>query len=130
MSSNTQRTLAALRDLGRDCGIVERFNPYGGHFGVRQDLFGFIDIVAIDPKDGIIGVQSCGQSYAAHAHKICESCEAIVKRWLKFARIELWGWRKVKLKRGGKAIRWKPRVGEVALLDSSLKIIEKALVHA
>ena len=28
--SNTQRTLRALRQEGYICGMVERFNPYGG----------------------------------------------------------------------------------------------------
>ena len=40
----TQRTLLTLRDPGMVYGIVERFNPYAGSHGLRQDLFGCIDI--------------------------------------------------------------------------------------
>ena len=36
--SPTQRTLKAMREQGRLCGIVEKFQQYGGKFGVRQDL--------------------------------------------------------------------------------------------
>jgi hypothetical protein len=38
--SPTQRTLRALRDQGRICGIVERWNQFVGPHGIRQDLFG------------------------------------------------------------------------------------------
>ena len=106
----TQRTLKAQRDMGRLCDMVERFNPYGGEFGTRHDLFGFIDIIAVDCKEGIIGVQSCGQAFSEHVHKMTEECHQKMYLWLRCAKVELWGWRKVKLKRGGKAERWKPRV--------------------
>ena len=68
--SPTQRTLKANKDLHRDCGIVERWQQYGGKFGIRQDLFGFIDIIAIDPEQGIVGIQSTGQDWAGHVTKI------------------------------------------------------------
>lgn len=31
--------------------------------------------------------------------------------------LELWAWRKVKAKRGGKAMVWRPRIVEVTLKD-------------
>ena len=109
--SPTQRTLRELRQLGRVCGIVERFNAHAGPFGVRQDLFGFIDIIALDPERGIVGVQSCGQSHAAHKRKILEERNQEALEWLKCGgTIELWSWTKRKLKRGGKALRWVPRI--------------------
>ena len=108
MTSPTQRTLKWLRDKGRTCGIVERFNHYGGEFGIRQDLFNFIDIIAIDPVDGIIGVQSCGQAFSEHVKKM--TANDVLPLWLKFAKVELIGWRKVVLRRGGSAVRWTPRV--------------------
>ena len=120
--SNTQRTLRALRQEGYICGIVERFNPYAGvilptgkRSGIRQDLFGFIDIVAIKPI-GICGIQSCGQSFADHDRKILENEFAL--EWLKAGgSIELWGWRKLKKKRGGKLMVWKPRLKTYKLDD-------------
>lgn len=108
--SPTQRTLAAMRDGGRLCGIVERFNPHAGPFGIRQDLFGFIDIICIDPVEGIVAIQSCGQDISGHVKKLTEERNENMFEWLKYAPVELWGWRKVKLKRGGKAMRWMPRV--------------------
>ena len=48
--SPTQRTIRALRDQGLVCGIVERFNPHVGPHGIRQDLFGCLDIIALDPE--------------------------------------------------------------------------------
>lgn len=122
--SNTQRTLRALRQEGYLCGMVERFNPYAGvmlptgrRSGIRQDLFGFIDIVAIKPI-GICGIQSCGSDFKKHDLKILEN--EFAPEWLKAGgSIELIGWRKIKLKRGGKAMRWAPRIKVYTLEDFS-----------
>ncbi len=113
--SPTQRTLRSLRQEGYIVGIVERFNPYAGKFGITQDLFGIIDIIAIK-HDAICGIQSCGQAFAAHNRKILESEFAV--EWLKVGgHLELWGWRKVKLKKDGVAMRWRPRVRVYGLKD-------------
>ena len=125
--SPTQRTLAALRHEGRVCAIVEKFNPFGGPIspktgkrtGIRQDLFGFIDIIVLDPTRGIGGIQSTGQGFSERLNKLLNS-EATenVLEWLKAGGfIELWGWRKIKLARGGKATRWMPRIREVLTED-------------
>jgi len=117
----TQRTLKAMREQGRICGIVEKFNTHVGKFGIRQDLFGFIDIIAIDPVDGIIAIQSCGSSISAHVKKLLEERNDIVYEWLKFSKLELWGWRQVKLNRGGIAMRWHPRVIDIFInLDNEI----------
>src|SRR5574343_1299756 len=109
----TQRTLRELRQRGCICGIVERFNHYAGPFGVRQDLFGFIDIIALYPE-GICAIQSCGQAFSEHDKKIRDNENA--PEWIKTGGIiELWGWRKIKLKRGGKAERWAPRLKRYSL---------------
>lgn len=44
-----------MRTDGWECAIVEKWNPFAR---VRQDLFGFIDIVCICPYRGILGVQT------------------------------------------------------------------------
>jgi hypothetical protein len=75
----TQRTLAYLRGLGATAAVTERWNPYAH---VRQDLFGFIDLLALFPPGsqpptfsaGIYGVQcTTGTNHAAHSVKIAQS---------------------------------------------------------
>ena len=120
--SPTQRTLKAMREQGRLCAIVEKFNSHVGEFGIRIDAFGFIDILAIDATDGIIAIQSCGQAFSEHVRKLTEERNENMYEWLKHAKCELWGWRKTKLKRGGKAMRWKPRIADFTL-DKDNKIV-------
>jgi hypothetical protein len=110
--SPTQRTLRALREQGLVCAIVEKWNPYGGPFGIRQDLFGIIDILALDPRRGVVGVQSTGQDFAGHFRKLTEEKAQECLDWLTTpgTALELWAWRKVKAQRGGKALIWQPRV--------------------
>lgn len=119
--SPTQRTLRALREIGRIVANTEKWviNPRHPGGGFRKDLFGFIDVEALDPERGIIGIQSCGSNFAGHYKKITDSeCTENVIEWLKCGgKLELWGWRKVKLNRGGKAMRWKPRIQEITLED-------------
>ena len=119
----TQRTLRALREQGRVCAIVERWNQHVGPHGVRQDLFGIIDVLALDPERGVVGVQSCGENFAAHERLMLEERAQACIDWLSTpgTALELWGWRKVKLKRGGKAMRWQPRMREFTLADFSLE---------
>ena len=123
MTSHTQRTLAALRKSGLVPAVVERWNPHaprpGGGRGIRQDLFGCIDILALDPAGGpILAVQSTGQDYAGHMRKLLGERRAMVRLWLLSGNaLELWAWRKVKVKRGGKAKRWAPRIRVLSLSD-------------
>lgn len=119
-NKNTQRTIKYLREQGMIVDITERFISRPGIHGIRKDLFGFIDLIALDPAGpAIIGVQSCGQDYQEHYRKITDS--EITKNtiaWLKSGgKIELWAWRKVKLKRGGKAMVWRPRITEITLAN-------------
>ena len=110
--TNTSRTLKYLRDLGYTAGMVERYLSFAHK---RVDLFSVIDLIAIKPNE-ILGVQSCGQAFSEHKNKLLN--EEGTKKWLE-AGGGLWiiGWRKLKLKRGGKAIRWKPRIYQFSILD-------------
>jgi len=117
--SPTQRTLRALRNRGLVCEIVEKFNCYAGSFGQRKDLFGIIDIIALSP-DGVIGIQSCGNSFSEHYRKILES-EYLVD-WLNTpgTSLELWAWRKCKRKldKGySEKLYWTPRTRIITLED-------------
>ena len=117
--SPTSRTLEYLRSLGWVVDKVEQFNPHAGKFGQRKDMFGFGDLIAMG-EGSIIAVQSCGQAFSAHHKKITEDeyVAPNARLWLKNGgRLLLVGWRKVKLKRGGKAMRWQPRLKEYTLED-------------
>lgn len=100
--------------------VVEKWNQHVGPHGIRQDLYGFIDVLAIEPGEvGCLGVQ-CGStgSMAGHIRKITEDCYENARRFLLAQnRLEVWEWRKVKVKRGGKAMRWAPRIRELTLED-------------
>lgn len=115
----TQRTLRELRAQGRVCAVVEKWNQHVGPHGIRQDLFGIIDVLALDPQRGVVGVQSCGENFAAHERKFLNECAQECIDWLSTpgTALELWGWRRVKLKRGGAATRWSPRIREFMLAD-------------
>lgn len=108
-----------MRNEGRLCGSVEKWNPHVGPHGIRQDLFGFIDLISLDPARGIIGVQCCaGSGFSAHIRKILEERIQEAKEWLICGgRVEVWGWRKIKKKRGGKAMIWDPRYKEITMED-------------
>jgi hypothetical protein len=117
--SPTSRTLKYIRSQGWVVDTVERFNPYAGKFGQRKDMFGFGDLIAM-AENSIIAIQSCGQAFAAHDKKILEDPEVAphARMWLECGgRLMLISWRKLKLKRGGKAMRWTPRIKEYKIED-------------
>ena len=113
--SPTQRTLKALRDQGFVCGMVERWQAQSG---VRQDLFGFIDIICMTDA-GVLAVLSTGTAFSEHYKKITHDCAIHARQWIQMpnARLQLWGWRKVKKVRGGKQMVYRPRVHEFSLQD-------------
>jgi len=86
--SPTQRSKAYLENAGYLVAITERWNP---HARVRQDLFGFIDMLAV--KEGeILGVQTTSRSnMSARARKIAEheNVAAVRKAGM---RLEVHGW--------------------------------------
>ena len=118
--SNTQRTLKELRDQGLPCQIVEQFVKRAnmGH-GIRRDLFGIIDIIAVGgPARRIIGIQSTGVSFSEHKKKILEEKPQEALDWLKAGgQLWLWGWYKKKVKRGGKAEVWAYKEYKFTLAD-------------
>jgi hypothetical protein len=57
--SPTQQALKHYRALGYTLAITERWNPFAK---VRQDLFGFIDLVAMKAGEPIIAIQATSSS--------------------------------------------------------------------
>ena len=106
----TRRTLQMLRKQGATVAVVEKFNP-GAR--VRQDLFGCIDIVALEPgQSGVLGIQATTTSnMAARRHKIALEPRAAL--WMACGnRLQIIGW----AKRGprGKRKVWQASVENVA----------------
>lgn len=96
--------------------VVEKWNAFAGAHGQRKDVWGFGDLLAVEPgEQGAMLIQCCaGSGYSEHAHKIADECGEAAATWLRAGnRIELHAWRRVKLKRGGLAMRWTPRVATV-----------------
>ena len=83
-----------------------------GKFGIRQDLFGFIDMIAVIPGRGIVGVQSTGPSgFSSHKNDIIKKYKDNALTWLAAGGfIELWSWKKEPIKPGARMERWKPRI--------------------
>ena len=122
--SPTSRTLNYLRAAGYLCDIVERWikmptHPAGGY---RKDFLGFGDIIAITDNE-ILAVQSCGVSFSQHCKDIITN-ENVIKWLAPRRKIMVIGWRKLKLKRGGKAMRWHPRIAKITLEQGELKVNE------
>lgn len=119
MASSMSRTLKALREMGCKCEVVEHWNPYVKPHGIRQDLFNIIDIIALDKKLGVVGVQVCGSDFAEHIKKMTVDNRQDSIDWLQTPGtvLELWGWCKLKKKRGGKQMVWRPRIRRITLED-------------
>lgn len=105
----TKRTLDALRKEGWLVAVVERWNP---HAKIRQDLFGFIDVLAI--RDGVtLAVQACaGSGHSKRREKILAEPRAAA--WCRGDRfLEIWSWSQ----RGerGKRKVWTPRIEPITL---------------
>ena len=131
MTSHLQRTIKEQKALNRICGIVERFchnNKVGP--GIRSDLFGLFDLVAMHPRQGIIGIQACGNDFAAHYRKITETNAENAIMWLASGQgrthIEIWSWRKILKQRGGKQRVWSSRVRRITYNDFKGKLNEDA----
>jgi hypothetical protein len=90
-TSPTQLSLDFLRKLGYTCAITEHWNSFAK---IRQDLFGFIDILAL--ADGrVIGVQTTSYSnLSSRVNKIMEhtNTPAVRKAGIQ---ILVHGWRKI-----------------------------------
>ena len=107
-TSPSARALAECRKRDWPCGIVERYCSFTKR---RHDLFGCIDLVALDDKMGALGIQvTSGANHAKRVQKTLE--EPRILRWLqKGNRFEVWSY----AKRGaaGKRKLWQLRIEAV-----------------
>lgn len=88
------RTLKLLRSEGKVADVSERWNSFTNQ---RKDLFGFIDIVCLDPTNKQTwGVQCTSTgNISARIKKICTECKDNALAWLNAGNyIEVIGWSK------------------------------------
>lgn len=73
--------------------VAEKWNP---HARIRQDLFGFIDLIVLDGLGGPLAVQATSASnHASRVRKIQEERAEAAQAWLDAGgRIEVWSFRK------------------------------------
>ena len=90
MTSPTQLSRKRLKETGWTSEITEHWNSFAK---IRQDLFGFGDILAMRPPTALI-IQTTTQSHVAERRakiqKIPEALMALACGIL----VEVWGWEK------------------------------------
>lgn len=119
--THLQRTTEILRDQDLKYWKVEYNNTWAGK---KVDLFHIIDLLVLD--GGFLGIQVCGTDWMPHVRKLTDEYQENTCDWLKSGgRIELWGWRKVKKKRGGRLMIWKPRIADIVLVGDRLYLEER-----
>ncbi len=96
------RTADVWRERGYSFEIVEHYNAFAGR---KNDLFGFIDALAVGP-DGIVGVQMTSKSHMSERMKKAQGAPAY-RNWLASgARFVVMGWEKNKSGRYEFVERW------------------------
>ena len=113
--SPTARTLKQLRDDGWLCQVVEHWNSFAK---IRQDLFGFIDILAV--REGqTLGIQVTTESNAAARRSKMLDTESHLRAFLRGGNlVQLWTWQKRKS-------RWRYRVRRFIENGSQMGMDEK-----
>lgn len=143
MADYSGKSVAWCRKLGWPAEPVYR--PWSPHTRRAKDFMGVIDVMAYDGQPGILGIQATGKSGEASKH--LQKIRSVVAGWPDELRkkreqkngaawaalpdrhpillhleagnrLQVWAFRKVAVKRGGKALVWRPRV--LSLTASSL----------
>lgn len=106
--TSNNKTLEWARKQGWLMWRVEQFNQFSGF---KTDLLHIIDYLGITTNK-TVGIQICGADFSEHFTKIFIEERENTRLWLSdpHRQLVLIGWRKVKMKRGGKAMVYKPRI--------------------
>jgi hypothetical protein len=116
----TSRTLKLLRDEDKIVDITEKWNCFTKQ---RKDLFGFIDLIALDFKKNVTwGIQCTSTgNVKARIKKICVECKENAIAWLNAGNlIEVIGWSK----KGKKGYR---KTWQASRIIITLKDIENGM---
>jgi hypothetical protein len=124
-----QRSMQLLKKHGWMYGKTEQWNP---HAFKRQDLFGFIDILAVLSCN--LGIQATtSSSVSSHVHKILDDDVLLhrVALWLAIPdnRFEIWGWSK-KGKKGKRKLWTLRRVPFCFYLDALSPDIDDTTIES
>jgi hypothetical protein len=89
----TARTLAECKRRGWRAQVVEQTIP---HTFIKRDLFGCVDVLALDGLPGVLGIQVTSSSnVAARVAKMRTECAEAVGAWLAAGnRLVVHGWAK------------------------------------
>lgn len=90
-ASPTQLSLRHLRGQGWTAAITEVWNP---HAGIRQDLFGFIDVLAVRDDQTLAVQTTTAHNALARVRKIADSEHIAAIRKAGWS-IHVHGWEKV-----------------------------------
>lgn len=122
--SPTQRALAHCKKQGWTAAIVERWNQWAG---VRQDLFGFIDLVVLDGLPGPLGLQVTSRTGVGQRREKIDALPNAL-RWLESgARTEIWTFSKKGAR--GKRKAWELRRTRGVLRDGKIEWLEEDGSH-
>lgn len=102
-ASPTQLTLRHLRNEGWTAAIVEFWNP---HARVRNDLFGFVDVLALRGAETLAVQTTSDSNVSARLRKIADSPNIAAVREAGWS-VVVHGWQK-------DGARWKLRVVDVS----------------
>jgi hypothetical protein len=102
-TSPTQLTLKRLREEGYLCQVVEHYNFFAK---IRQDLFGFVDVIGVRENETIAVQATSYSNVSARVKKIADHENIPMVRKAGW-RIEVWGWHK-------KDNRWTVRIVDVS----------------
>lgn len=137
-TSFNPRTLKACEKLGWMADIVERRLSHLSHdgtgaaqrpWGKSKDMFGFIDILAVNLQGGtgFIGLQVTSKGNLATRIKKVVEDEVLIERAYGLLRasnaIQFWGFHKVTLP-GTKLVRWDARRRAMVLRGDVVEIVE------
>ena len=98
----TKKTRELAKQRGWEIDSAESFNPYSGR---KKDLFGFIDLIALDGET-IIAIQATsGSNASARVKKILEEQAHLAELWIRSGgRVLVIAWRKLK---GQRALQYR-----------------------
>ena len=91
-ASPTSLTLRKLREDGYTAEVVERWNP---HARIRQDLFGFVDVLAVRAGETLAVQTTSATNVSSRIHKIADSPNIAIVREAGWT-IRVHGWAKIK----------------------------------